>query len=448
MNSFKKIIGILLFIISPNLMSYTPTEKEIILGLKSEDKYKVIESIRLIRDLELKNLVSSVSNVLQNPNTDKDVLIEIINLYEAYGDSLPYYNPNALEDYEWIVNNLREDDLTYELIESLMKRKDKRLIYPIISLTTHRSHKIRQIAFLYLESFKDDRVLPYILELGNSDNPLHRYYYLESLNYINDERANLHVPRMLNDSSAAIRFEAIKIIDRLQIKERDNQILNLTKSDSNYEVRKIALLYAKNRMLRNKYNVFKDGLEDPNIEVREIALDSIKFFKDNSYAKSVSSFLENEKDTFLKLKAIETLVSLNNDGGGSGLVAILFNDNNSAVRKKSAFALGAITNTKTLAETLNNSLLKEIDIGVKEEIIKSISKKKDKSSVIVLIKKLKDPTESKSIKLEIINALDSISDPTTLPEIFDLIDSQLEISNELKSYMRLMLNRFHGKKLK
>ena len=429
-------------------MSYTPSEKEIIFGLKSEDKYKVIESIRLIRDLELKNLVSSVSNVLQNPNTDKDILIEVINLYEAYGDSLPYYNPNALEDYEWIVNNLREDDLTYELIESLMKRKDKRLIYPIISLTTHRSHRIRQIAFLYLESFKDDRVLPYILELGNSDNPLHRYYYLESLNYINDERANLHVSRLLNDSSAAIRFEAIKIIDRLQIKEKDTQILNLTKSDSNYEVRKIALLYAKNRMLRNKYNVFKDGLEDPNIEVREIALDSIKFFKDNSYAKSVSSFLENEKDTLLKLKAIETLVSLNNDGGGIGLVTILFNDNNSDVRKKSAFALGTITNTKTLAETLNNSLLKENDIGVKEEIIKSISKKKDKSSVIVLIKKLKDPTESKSIKLEVINALDTISDPTTLPEIFDLIDSQLEISNELKSFMRLMLNRFHGKKLK
>ena len=448
MNSFKKIIGILLFIISPNLMSYVPTEKEIIHGLKSEDKYKVIESIRLIRDLELKNLVSSVSYVLQNPNTDKDVLIEVINLYEAYGDSLPYYNPNALEDYEWIVNNLREDDLTYELIESLMKRKDKRLIYPIISLTTHRSHKIRQIAFLYLESFKDDRVLPYILELGNSDNPLHRYYYLESLNYINDERANLHLLRLLNDSSAAIRFEAIKIIDRLQIKEKENQILNLTKSDSNYEVRKIALLYAKNRMLRNKYNVFKDGLEDPNIEVREIALDSIKFFKDNSYAKSVSSFLENEKDTLLKLKAIETLVSLNTDGGGSGLVTILFNDSNSVVRKKSAFALGTITNTKTLAETLNNSLLKENDIGVKEEIIKSISKKKDKSSILVLIKKLKDPTESTSIKLEVINALESINDPNTLPEIFDLIDSQLEITRELKSYMKLMLNRFHGKKLK
>jgi HEAT repeat protein len=448
MNSFKKIWGILLFIISPYLLSYTPSEKEIIFGLNSDEKQKVIESIRIIRDLELKHLVSSVSNVLNKSSSDKDVLIEVINLYESYGDSLAYYNPNALEDYEWIVNNLREDDLTYELIESLMKRKDKRLIYPIISLTTHRSHKIRQIAFLYLESFKDDRVLPYILELGNSDNPLHRYYYLESLNYINDERANLHVTRLLNDSSAAIRFEAIKIIERLQIREKDNIILNLTKSDSNYEVRKISMLYAKNKMLRSRSNVFKDGLEDPNIEVREVALESIKFFKDNSYAKSVSSFLENERDTFLKLKAIETLVSLNSDGGGNGLVSILFNDNNSDVRKKSAFALGTISNTKTLAETLNKSLLRENDIGVKEEIIKSIRKKKDKSSVSVLIKKLKDPTENTTIKLEVIKALDSINDPSTLPEIFDLIDSQLEISIELKSYMRLMLNRFHGNKSK
>lgn len=429
-------------------MSYSPTEKEIIQGLNSDDKYTVIESIRLIRDFELKHLVANISKVLTQPNTDKDILIEVINLYESYGDSLAYYNPNALEDYEWIVNNLREDDLTFELIESLMKRKDKRLIYPIISLTTHRSHKIRQIAFLYLESFKDDRVLPYILELGNSENPLHRYYYLESLNYINDERANLHVSRLLNDSSAAIRFEAIKIIDKLQIKEKDNLILNLTKNDTNYEVRKIAMLYAKNKMLKNKFNVFKDGLEDPNIEVREIALESIKFFKDNNYAKSVSYFLENEKNTFLKLKAIETLVSLNSDGGGNGLVSILFNDGNSDVRKKSAFALGTISNTKTLAETLNNSLLKENDIGVKEEIINSIKKKKDKSSVSVLIKKLKDPTESTTIKLEILKALDHINDSSTLPEIFDLIDSQLEISTELKSYMRSMLIRFHGKKLK
>ena len=429
-------------------MSYSPTEKEIIQGLNSDDKYTVIESIRLIRDFELKHLVANISKVLTQPNTDKDILIEVINLYESYGDSLAYYNPNALEDYEWIVNNLREDDLTFELIESLMKRKDKRLIYPIISLTTHRSHKIRQIAFLYLESFKDDRVLPYILELGNSENPLHRYYYLESLNYINDERANLHVSRLLNDSSAAIRFEAIKIIDKLQIKEKDNLILNLTKNDTNYEVRKIAMLYAKNKMLKNKFNVFKDGLEDPNIEVREIALESIKFFKDNNYAKSVSYFLENEKNTFLKLKAIETLVSLNSDGGGNGLVSILFNDGNSDVRKKSAFALGTISNTKTLAETLNNSLLKENDIGVKEEIINSIKKKKDKSSVSVLIKKLKDPTESTTIKLEILKALDHINDSSTLPEIFDLIDSQLEISIELKSYMRSMLIRIHGKKLK
>lgn len=430
------------------MYSFTPSEEEVILGLKSDNKYKQIDSIRLIRDLELKNLVPQVSNVLHHQNADKDILIEVINLYESYGDSLSYYNPNALEDYEWIVNNLREDELIFELVESLLKRKDKRLIYPIISLTTHRSYKIRQIAFMYLESFKDDRILPYILELGNSENPLHRYYYLESLYHINDERANMHLAKLINDSSAAIRFEAIKLMDRLQIKEKENLILSLAKTDSNYEVRKMSILFARNRKPRNKSNVFKEGLEDSNLEVREVSLESIKIFKDTSCAKAVSVFLETEKNTILKLKAIETLIELNNDGGGNGLVSILFNDRNSDVRKKSAYALGTISTVKAHADTLNFSLLKEDDLGVKEEIINSIRKKKDKSSISVLLKKIKDPTESTKIKLEIIKALDLINDPSTLPEIFELIDSQLEVAYELKSYMRVMLNRFHGKKLK
>ncbi len=437
----------LLLIVFSNKKLYSNTEKdlEIVTGLQSKKIEIVVETIRSIKEANANHFIPSISKLLKKDNLDREIIIEIINLYESYGDELVSYYPNAIEDYEWLLVNLKDEKLIYELITILYQKKDKRFIYSILSLITNRSSSIREISYKYLKIFKDDRILPYILELGNSDNPLYRYYYLESLEYINDERANLHVAKLINDESAAIRYEAIKLMDQLQIKEKENNILLLAKNDPNYEVRKISIVYAKNRKLKNRINIFIDGLEDSNYEVREASLESIHSFKEQSFAKYVSNFLEVEKNPILKLKAIDALITMKNDGGGNGLAAILLHDKNSDVRMMSALAIGNISTQKKLTYTLNESLNHENDINVKTEIIKSISKKREKSSIPSLINKIKDPRETVQIKVVSLKALEEINDPNVLPEIFDLIESQKDISQELRSFVRNMLIKFHGK---
>jgi HEAT repeat protein len=436
-----------LLIIFSNKIIYSNPEKDIqiVTGLQSAKIEIVVETIRSIKESNANHFIPSISKLLKKENLDREIIIEIINLYESYGDDLVLHYPNAFEDYEGLLLNLKDEKLIFELINVLYQKKDKRFIYSILSLITNRSSSIREISYKYLKIFKDDRILPYILELGNSDNPLYRYYYLESLEFINDERANLHVAKLINDESAAIRYEAIKLMDQLQIKEKENNILLLAKNDPNYEVRKVSIVYAKNRKLKNRINIFIDGLEDSNLEVREASLDSIHSFKEPSFAKYVSNFLEVEKNPILKLKAIDALISMKNDGGGNGLAAILLHDKNSDVRMMSALAIGNISTQKKLTNTLNESLNFENDINVKTEIIKSISKKKEKSSIPSLINKIKDPRETVQIKIVSLKALEEINDPNVLPELFDLIETQKDISQELRSFVRNMLIKFHGK---
>ena len=420
--------------------------KEIIDGLNSRDQSQIIESIRSIKESNLHHSLPLLSEVIRSDSSSDDILLETINLYESYGESLTDYYKNAHDDYEWIMNNLQNEDLICEIIKVFHKRKDRKFIYSILNLITHRSSRVRMTANYYLHSFKDDRILPFVLELGNSENALEKYYYLETLSYIDDERAYLHIHKLINDNSPTIRYYSISILDQFQIKDTENLILAHTKNDTNYEVRKIAITYAKNRSLKKKVNIFKDGLEDTNREVREISLDSIYSFKDPSYARYVSKFMEVENDPILKLKAIETLMVLNNDGGGVGLTSLLQFDKNKDVRKKSAQAIGLISVQKSSSDVLNKSLQQEDNIEVKLEIINSIGIKKDKSSVPFLIEKLNNNSETVKVKIESINALYNISDTTYLPELLDIMEEQKEIKDDLRKFIKAMLNKINKRK--
>jgi hypothetical protein len=63
----------------------------------------------------------------------------------------------------------------------------------------------------------------------------------------------------------------------------------------------------------------------------------------------------------------------------------------------------------------------------------------------IRINKIKDPRETVQIKIVSLKALEEINDPNVLPELFDLIESQKDISQELRSFVRNMLIKFHGK---
>lgn len=442
-----KTVLFLILILSRALFSYEKSNEKLVLSqITSKNTQEQIEGIRSIKEFQLHHLLPRISQILRNQNPNREIYIEILNLHESYGDTLTNYYPEAPEDYEWILGHSDDDALICELIDILKERKDRRFIYPILSLVTHNSSIVRKSAFQYLTGFKDDRILPYILQLGASENPLLRYYYLESLHYLHDERAYLYVNKQLQDQNPTIRLMAIQVLTTFPQKESENTILNLSKTDPNFEVRRATLYFAKN--FGNKKNhIIIQSLQDSKKEVREVALEILSLSGDKNIAVHVSRFLEQEVESSLQFKGIETLLSLKSDGGGLGLSALLLSNTQSEVRKLSAYAMGELSKQNS-SGYLNKSLVTEQNYDVKMEIIKAISKKKDKSSVKPLLSKVGDSSENLQIRKESIAALKEISDPNTLPEIFEYIDEYKEIQTELKDYFRFMLSKIYQKKSK
>ncbi|MCB1176326.1 MAG: HEAT repeat domain-containing protein, partial [Leptospiraceae bacterium] len=295
---------------------------------------------------------------------------------------------------------------------------------------------------------KDDRILPYILELGNSESPIHRYYYLEALKYIEDDRVTVHLNKLLHDPSPAIRSEAIEVVGKMNLKEKEAIVLNMAKKDSNYEVRKYGILYAKDKKLSYRRDIFQSGIFDKHPEVREVTVDAFEQFKNSSYSSFVSKAMEKENLSYLRLKMIDSLLAMKNHGGGLGLIAALKFDRTEEVRVKAAYATAKL-NARIAIPSLIQSLSKESSVPVKIEVVKTLGIMKEKSAIPALLTSLKNSNEDLSLRKATLSSLDQIDDPRVMPVIFDLIeDETTDFQKNMKEFLREMLYRYHGGKFK
>ncbi len=414
--------------------------KENLLG--SEKKQK--EALLSLKSASRQDLFPIVSSILRKTNSEGELQGLILDVYFSFGADLEKYNPNFLEDLEWVFDNTKNEANIIKILHYAATYKEKRLIYNILDFIKYRDVTVREYTFKALDSFKDDRALPFILELGSSDQPINRYYYLESLNYINDERASMHVTKLLMDPSPAIRSECVIVIEKLGLKEKLNSVLAMATNDSNYEVRKTAVVSLKNQKSKFPTTVFQKTIFDSNKEVRDVTVDAINTIKDPSYARFISAAMEKETLSPLRLKMVESLLILNNHGGGLGLSAALLKDQDSQVRSKSAFAIGRLKATTAIRD-LVSSLKEEKVVDVKIEVTRSLGVLKEKSAVPVILSKLQT-NEANELRSEFLAALNQIDDPRVMPVIFDLIDLENaeSIKTGMKQLLRTMLYRYHG----
>ncbi|HMV45440.1 MAG TPA: HEAT repeat domain-containing protein [Leptospiraceae bacterium] len=414
--------------------------KENLLG--SEKKQK--QALLTIKNANREDLFPIVSDVLRKTSSEGEIQGLILDLYFSYGPEIEKYNPKIIEDLEWVFENTKNETNLIKVLHYAATYKEKRLMYHILDFIRYRDATVREFTFKAIDSFKDDRALPFILELGSSDQPILRYYYLESLNYINDERASMHVAKLLTDPSPAIRSESIVVIEKLGLKEKLNSVLAMATNDSNYEVRKTAVVSLKNQRSKFPTTVYQKTIFDSNREVRDVTVDAITTIKDPSYAKFISAAMEKENLSPLRLKMVDSLLVLNNHGGGFGLSAALKNDKDSEVRAKAALAIGKLKATPVVRD-LVSSLDQEKVVNVKIEITRSLGSLKEKSAVPVILKKLQT-NEANELRSEFLTALNQIDDPKVMPVIFDLIDLENTeiIKTGMKSLLRTMLYRYHG----
>ncbi len=450
MSPYRIYIILLLFFTSFYQLSSSEkeTKSEFLSKLTSGGK-ETLESLKTFRAKGMDEFLPRVSEILKKRSTSKEIQVAILDLYESYGSDLDTHLPDSIDDYEWYFQEkFQEEDVFVRLLNSFEKRRDRKFLYTVIPFVTHKSSEIREATYRYLNSIRDDRALPYIMELGNSEEPIYRYYYLEALQVIRDERTSVHVPKMLADLSPALRIGAIQAAENLSLKDKQAQILGMARGDSNYEVRKTATVYARTTNQRFRTDIFQGGLFDSHREVREVALESVKYFRDSSYAPAISKALEKEKHSYLSSQMLDTLMVLGSHGGGQGIANALLNDLDENVRIKAAFTASKLS-AKEILLSLIGSLSNEPSVNVRVEVAKTLGHLKDKKAVPVLFDRLKDKSENVVLRKEVLSSLDKIDEPSVMPYVFDLLEDESgAFRTQIRDFMRGMLYRHHGSKLK
>ncbi len=161
--------------------------------------------------------------------------------------ALKLYPPEQIAPF-WIeiLKQTSGTALEISLIDHLGRNKyftpviAEKLLFPV--------SEVREKAALALKSSGDDRILPVILNLGRSSNPIDRIYLLEALKHLYDVRFQKLVISFLNDENKSVRIYALKCATDNTIKESVPVIKRLITTDNNDEVRKRsieALVYFK-----------------------------------------------------------------------------------------------------------------------------------------------------------------------------------------------------------
>jgi hypothetical protein len=411
---------------------------------------KQIEAIRAIPTVQRQDLISYLPAILRSNSSSEETVNAILALYIDYGNKLESFHPSWKSDFEWVLENSKHDSAIVQVIQRVEKESDRSFFYAALERITHRSMKVRSVVYSYLASLKDDRVIPFILDLAFSEVPIERYYYLEALRYMNpnDDRLTANLPLLLYDASHAIRSECFSVIERYKLTDKySNHLKQMAISDGNYEVRKYAILSIKDQNLKNMSYILKNTIQDTHHEVRDVTLDAISKFNVGYFAKNVSDAMEVEDKSHIRFKMVDTLLHLNNHGGGRGLAVALQHDPQENVRVHAAYAAGVLGAKKIIPELLE-SLVKDKSDPVKIQIARTFSVLKEKSTIPTVIDTIGNSQESVPLRLELVSALDSINEPAVMPLLFDLIESEPkeDLRSSLKGLLRRMLYQYHKPK--
>ncbi|NUM41727.1 MAG: HEAT repeat domain-containing protein [Leptospiraceae bacterium] len=407
-----------------------------------------IEAISSIKVLNREDFIPLLPEILRNSDSNASVVTAIILLYKSYGVDIDKYHPKWTEDFEWILENDREESNYIEIFSFIENRKERRLLYSLTNFLKYPVYSVRVSAYKALGSLNDDRAIPFLFELGNSENGILKKYYLESLVYFKDDRILSLLPKLMSDPSPAIRSECVLVIEKLNLKEKYYTVSNMANSDLNYEVRKYSVTSLKNLYNKNKTYIFQKTIFDENSEVRNATVEAIYMIRDPYYSRFISQAMEKEQITKLKLSMIETLIALGNHGGGGGLITTLKDDKSTEVRIRSAQAI-AMLNVSSASQSLLTGLRYESQNPVKLEIVRALGALKEKNAVSILLDIIK-ATSPNDLRKEAILSLEKIDDPVVMPFLFDQIDieNNLDIKNLLKTTLREMLYKYHSQKNK
>lgn len=386
------------------------------------------------------DLVKELPSIFQADSSDEKVQSAILKLFGEIED-LDGLAPNWVNVLDSSFQKTANVTLKKEILLLAEKKKEKRLIYSVIAAFSDPETEVRMLSYKLMQLLKDDRALPILLDMSLSKDPVQRLYFLESSLIIKDERIQNQIHKLANDESAGVRKKYLIALNRLGMTEKFSQFQKSATSDSDDDVRLVALEILKNKRNRQNISLFYKGLNDVNPDIRRVSLEALLIFQDKQGAKAISEQLTKEDTLFLKARMIDLLLDLGNNGGGQGILAVLTNGEETELRTKAAYAVGKL-GANTGAVELTKILSEEKENMVKWQLIHSLGELKDKNAVPALLVLARNPREKLNLRLEAVVTIRTINDPESLPSLFEAYVSETEKSLrvELENAMREILN--------
>lgn len=386
------------------------------------------------------DLVKELIPIFQNESTEEKVQFAILKLFGDL-DDLDSVASNWVGALDSVFQKTTNVSLKKEILLLAEKKKEKRLIYSVIAAMTDPETELRILSYRLMQLLKDDRALPVLLDLSLSKDPVQRLYFLESSLIIKDERIQNQIHKLANDESSGVRKKYLIVINRLGMTEKFSQFQKSATSDSDDDVRLVALEILKNKKNRQNLPLFYKGLTDLNPDIRRVSLEALLIFQDKQAAKLISDQLVKEDVLFLKARMIDLLLDLGNNGGGQGILSVLTTGEEAELRTRAAFAVGKL-GANTSASELTKILSEEKENMVKWQLIHSLGELKDKNAVPALLVLARNQKEKINLRVEAVVTIRTINDPDSLPSIFEAYVSENEksVRVELENTLREILN--------
>ena len=316
------------------------------------------------------------------------------------------------------LRNSEDKRIEIELIDFLGLAENNPFIIPIAEKIKAPRAEVRIKAAQILGLIRDDRMLPVILSMGNSTNPVHRIYFLEALNFIYDTRFQKTVISLLEDENKSVRIYALECVIKNEIKEALTQVRGLIRNDANFEVKKKAIAVIVQFRDNSSGYLISGLLDDSERELRLEAVKAVTELKYYTAAHQVSMMLLTEQDNEVKNAALDALYAFRKPGELDGLEHILKKDPDSVLRVKAAFILGELRDDGKTVDILEDAL-QDSDYRVRGEICNSLGNFRRGRSADILFRVISGET-SRYVRTSALYSIVRINDAGNIIRLFDV----------------------------
>lgn len=289
------------------------------------------------------------------------------------------------------------------VIQILGKTGASHALEALVSITQDERAVWCSAALIALGTSQNPRILPFLLDATDADEPLPRSATAEALAYFPDQmRAQMALLDLSKDPDDTVRIQAVRSLARFESDTIKNALKEIGAQDKNLIVRQNAAAAIK----------YQKGDTDAFTALEEVMMSSARRVMDEVLADNEL----NDDDLGAirhsnPLVRAEILNRLSETGMDNAVKIILqsLNDINPSVREagvRSLVKMGEQAVEHLIPELTHKSRF------VRASLIEALGKIGDKRALEPLIKHLKDPEVS--VRLSIVDALSHFNDERSL----------------------------------